>query len=172
MTERSTKGDSIFAWQWLAVHDYRLFNELSSYIEFFFTSSWVIPSTSLNESHDIPNDIAKDITSQQLVDVTEIKGFEIDDELEDQVIGHVSQPEKPVVTKDKLGPDEPATKTNKPASSNSKPAGKPDKPVVTIDGKSNKISSLQRSERVEESKEIKDKSETTKEGESSERGNF
>ena len=151
---------------------------------FLYVYSWVIPSTSLNESHDIPTDIAKDIPNQQLVDVTEIKGFEIEDEHEDQVIGKVSQPEKPVVTKDKLIPDESATKTNKPASSSSKPAGKPDKPVVTTDGKtpllggSNKSSSLQRSDRVEEGKDIKqkdlnvEKNESTKEGESSDQSNF
>ena len=166
----------------------------------------MIPSTSLNESHDIPSDIAKGLTSQQLVDVSEVKGFEIEEEeLEDRVIGKVSQPEKPVVTKEKLVPseDKPVTKTHKPekpvvakeklvpsenepatntiktASSSDKPAGKRDKPVVTIDGKasllgrSNKGSSLQRSDRVEESKNMKleesnvDKNETTKEGKSS-----
>ena len=163
----------------------------------------MIPSTSLNESHDIPSDIAKGLTSQQLVDVSEVKGFEIEEEeLEDRVIGNVSQPEKPVVTKEKLLPsenkpvtkthkpekpvvakaklvpseNEPATNTIKPASSSDKPVGKP---VVTIDGKaslagrSNKGTLLQRSDRVEESKDMKveesnvDKNETTKEGKSS-----
>ena len=164
----------------------------------------MIPSTSLNESHDIPSDIAKGLTSQQLVDVSEVKGFEIEEEeLEDRVIGNVSQPEKPVVTKEKLVPseDKPVTKTHKPekpvvakeklvpsenepatntiktaSSSHDKPVGKP---VVTIDGKasltgrSNKDSLLQRSDRVEESKDMKleesnvDKNKTTKEGKSS-----
>lgn len=46
----------------------------------FFISSWVIPSTSLNESQDIPTDL----TGKQLVDVTEIKGFEINQEDPDE----------------------------------------------------------------------------------------
>ena len=127
----------------------------------------MIPSTSLNESHNLPTEVMVD----QLVDVTDIKGFEINDELDDQIIGNVSLPEKLVLTKDKPAtqnpattrdkPHKPAMTSNKPVMTNTKPAIKPDKPVTTTDGRnhvtgrSNKSAFLQRSERVDEIKEMK-----------------
>jgi hypothetical protein len=104
----------------------------------------------------------------QLVDVTDIKGFEINDELDDQIIGNVSLPEKFVLTKDKPAtqnpattrdkPHKPAMTSNKPVMTNTKPAIKPDTTTDGrnhVTGRSNKSAFLQRSERVDEIKEMK-----------------
>jgi hypothetical protein len=114
----------------------------------------VIPSTSLNESHNIPTEEANELTDQQHVDVTEIKGFEINNGLEDQIIANVS------LTKNKPAQNSTTTR-DKPASKLHKSAVQFDKPVtITTDGRnhatgrSNKSALLQRSERVEETKEI------------------
>ena len=120
----------------------------------------MIPSTSLNESHNIPTEEANELTDQQHVDVTEIKGFEINNGLEDQIIANVSLPEKSVLTKNKPAQNSTTTR-DKPASKLHKSAVQFDKPVtITTDGRnhatgrSNKSALLQRSERVEETKEI------------------
>ncbi|CAB4008660.1 phosphatase 1 regulatory subunit 12A-like [Paramuricea clavata] len=143
--------------------------------------SWVIPSTSLNESHNLPTEVMVD----QLVDVTDIKGFEINDELDDQIIENVSLPEKLVLTKDKPAtqnpattrdkPHKPAMTSNKPVMTNTKHVIKPDKPVTTTDGRnhvtsrSNKSAFLQRSEKVDETREMKqEESDVHKDGNTNE----
>ena len=122
--------------------------------------SWVIPSTSLNESHEIPVDLAKDLTGEQLVDVTEIKGFEINEELDDEFIPNFPAPGKSNVLKEKPPSTKPKTSSDEHAVKNDKFSSKPDKTVATTApaGRSNKPSLLQRSERVEESKDTKEES--------------
>ena len=138
----------------------------------------MIPSTSLNESHNIPTDAGSELVRQQHVDVMEIKGFEISSELEDQMLTNISVAENKTTQKDgKNNPDlnskklvqknNPTTTKTKPALTNNKPLViKSDKTVPATDGrksftsKNNKNALLQRSERVDEAQEINKQEET------------
>ncbi|XP_028400374.1 protein phosphatase 1 regulatory subunit 12A-like [Dendronephthya gigantea] len=119
--------------------------------------SWVIPSTSLNESQDIPTNL----TGEQLVDVTEVKGFEINQEDPDEQF----VPEKLVTTNIFT-----TQNTEKVDSSTTIKPSVPGNDSMNLDisqdnlqpgpmkrfpltGRSNKNTVLQRSERIEEIKE-------------------
>lgn len=133
-----------------------------------FVSSWVIPSTSLNESYDFPTHSHV----PQLVDVTEIEGFEINDDVvytsqnidvPDKPADQKHNTEKPAVMTMAVIKDTSVAATDKSRATTGNPTTTIGEPAATsynnttsrkniATRRSNKNALLQRSDRVEDTK--------------------